>query len=152
MSSRMAVYCSHQSAIFEWKLYTVVNDTGDDPVTLYYPYKPFGITRGTLRVAKGTVHAHLYMITLNVTLLNTWVYEPTYLMFIKSPPFAYIEGGYERNVQVLCTLVWAIYCHSACQVKISRGINSHRACSIWILPIEHTIDCKTLIPDIDYFL
>jgi hypothetical protein len=22
-------------------------------------------------------------------------------MFIKSPPFAYIEGGYERNVQVL---------------------------------------------------
>jgi hypothetical protein len=101
LASRMAVYCSDQSVIFEWKLYTVVNDTGDDPVTLYYPYKPFGITRGTLRFARGTVHAHLYMITLNVTLLNTWVYEPTYLMFIKSPPFAYIEGGYERNVQVL---------------------------------------------------
>jgi hypothetical protein len=101
LASRMAVYCSDQSVIFEWKLYTVVNDTGDDPVTIYYPYKPFGITRGTLRFARGTVHAHLYMITLNVTLLNTWVYEPTYLMFIKSPPFAYIEGGYERNVQVL---------------------------------------------------
>jgi hypothetical protein len=37
LASRMAVYCSDQSVIFDWKLYTVVDDTGDEPVTLYYP-------------------------------------------------------------------------------------------------------------------
>lgn len=101
LASRMAVYCSDQSVIFQWQLYTVVNDTGDNPVVQYFPYTPVGNPRGTIRFAKGTVPANLYRVTLNVTLQNTWVYEPTYMMFIKSPPFAYIDGGYERNVQVL---------------------------------------------------
>lgn len=101
LASRMAVYCHDQSVIFQWKLYTVVNDTGDYPIVQYFPYTPVGNPRGTIRFAKGTVPANLYRVTLNVTLQNTWVYEPTYLMFIKSPPFACIEGGHERNVQVL---------------------------------------------------
>ncbi|XP_052071108.1 sperm receptor for egg jelly-like [Mytilus californianus] len=101
LASRMAVYCSDQSVIFQWKLFTVVNEMEDVPVFEHFPYTPVGNPRGSIRFARGTVPANLYRVTLNVTLQNTWVYEPTYLMFIKSPPFAYIEGGFERNVQVL---------------------------------------------------
>ncbi|CAC5377683.1 PKD1L2 [Mytilus coruscus] len=97
LGSRMAVYCTEQHVTYVWELNTVdVNGT----YTIPYAYEPVVPATGIIRFAKGSIEENIYKVTLNVTLDTTWVYEPTFIKFVKPPPFAYILGGNLLSVKL----------------------------------------------------
>ncbi|CAG2215125.1 unnamed protein product [Mytilus edulis] len=97
LGSRMAVYCTEQHVTYVWELTTVdANGTYSIP----YAYEPVVPATGIIRFAKGSIEENIYKVTLNVTLDTTWVYEPTYIKFVKPPPFAYILGGNLLSVKL----------------------------------------------------
>jgi hypothetical protein len=53
----------------------------------------------------GSVPQGIYRITLNVSLPETYISEPTYVQFIKLPPFALIDGGSQRQATAATPIV-----------------------------------------------
>lgn len=92
LSSRMSVKCADKNVMYDWRMYRVFNNTNE-----FFNYTPPEKPLGSIRFPKGSVPQGIYRITLNVSLPETYASEPTYVQFIKLPPFALIDGGSQRQ-------------------------------------------------------
>ncbi|CAC5409625.1 PKD1L2 [Mytilus coruscus] len=101
LSSRMPVKCADKDVGYKWKIYKIVNET--EVLISYNPPEP---PKGSLRFSRGGVSEGLYKVTLNVTLPETYVFEPTFVRFIKPPPFAHIDGGSQRQAALITPTVY----------------------------------------------
>lgn len=122
LGSRMAVYCTEQHVTYVWEL-TTIDDNGT--YTIPYAYEPVVPATGIIRFAKGSIEENIYKVTLNVTLDTTWVYEPTYVKFVKPPPFAYIVGGNLLSVKLNKLLVKFDAMTSSYDVMYGEGANQN---------------------------
>ncbi|XP_052068318.1 uncharacterized protein LOC127707695 isoform X2 [Mytilus californianus] len=100
LSSRMPVKCADKDVGYKWKIYKIVNET--EVLISYNSSEP---PKGSLRFSRGGVSEGLYKVTLNVSLPETYVFEPTFVRFIKPPPFAYIDGGSQRQAALITPIV-----------------------------------------------
>ncbi|VDI80024.1 Hypothetical predicted protein, partial [Mytilus galloprovincialis] len=100
LSSRMPVKCADKDVGYKWKIYKIVNDT--EVLINYNPPEP---PKGSLRFPRGGFRQGLYKVTLNVSLPETYVFEPTFVQFIKPPPFAYIDGGSQQQAALVKPIV-----------------------------------------------
>ncbi|CAG2214940.1 PKD1L2 [Mytilus edulis] len=100
LSNRMPVKCSDKEVKYEWEIYEVVN--GSEHA---FDYNPPVQPLGSIRFTKGSIPEGLYKVVLNVSIPATYLFEPTYLLFIKPPPFAIIYGGSLRQALLEKTTV-----------------------------------------------
>ena len=100
LSSRMPVKCADKDVIYDWRMYRVFNNT-NEPFNHTPPEQPLG----SMRYPMGSVPQGIYRITLNVSLPETYISEPTYVQFIKLPPFALIDGGSQRQATAATPIV-----------------------------------------------
>ncbi|CAC5393626.1 PKD1L2 [Mytilus coruscus] len=92
LSNRMPIKCSDKEVKYEWKIYEVVN--GSEHA---FDYNPPVQPLGSIRFTKGSIPQGLFKVVLNVSTPETYLFEPTYLLFIKPPPYASIYGGSLRQ-------------------------------------------------------
>lgn len=122
LASRMAIYCVNKIVRFYWKLYTL----GENNTRQLFDYTPEAEPRGSFRFAKGSIPENIYMVGLNVSILSlTWIYEITYIQFVKPPPYAYIEGGDERYAKIWRKNITLDALMSSYDVSIGYGGNKN---------------------------
>lgn len=93
LSSRLPITCADRDVAYEWKLYTAYLNGTEVELNYEPPEKP----KGSFRFSKGNIPEGIYRVTLNVSLDETYVFEPTFLQFERRPPFSSIVGGYQRQ-------------------------------------------------------
>ncbi|KAL5018661.1 hypothetical protein ScPMuIL_004383 [Solemya velum] len=99
LSNRMEILCTNNSAIFEW---TILRCKGIASgivcnTTMIYTTP----TIGTIIIERASLEEGLYSISLLISFgdsIREYATEVMYLNLEKRPPFAFIVGGFERNV------------------------------------------------------